>query len=89
MPKAPARAAPASRTFEAFTPKAKRSGSRAAAPAKPAGTRSGRTTIAVLAGLAIGLVAALIFGLAKPSSDWAFDRPEAKLPSLQSKHTLH
>ena len=73
----------------AITPKPKRSGSRPAPPAKRASTRSGRLTIAILAGLAIGLVAALVFGLAKPSSDWAFDRPEAKLPSLQSKHTLH
>jgi len=89
MPKTPAKAAPTSRTYEAFAPRAKRSGSRPAPPPKRASTRSGRTTIAILAGLAIGLVAALVFGLAKPSGNWAFDRPEAKLPSLQSKHTLY
>jgi hypothetical protein len=31
----------------------------------------------------------MIYGFAKPSGPWAFDRPEAKLPSLQSKHTLY
>ena len=56
---------------------------------KQAGTHGGRLTIAVLAGLAMGLVALLIYGMAGPKTPWAFDRPEARLPSLQSKHTLY
>jgi hypothetical protein len=62
---------------------------KSARPTQRAGTTGGRLTIAVLAGLAIGLVALLIYGMAGPKTPWAFDRPEAKLPSLQSKHTLY
>ena len=36
----------------------------------------------------MGLVAMLIYSVAGPKGRWAFDRPEAQLPSLQSKHTL-
>ena len=57
--------------------------------AKRSGTHGGQLTIAILAGLALGLVTLLIYGFAKPSGPWAFDRPEAKLPSLQAKHTLY
>jgi len=58
-------------------------------PVKRAGTAGGRLTIAVLAGLAIGLVALVIYGMTGSQTPWAFDRPEAPLPSLQSKHTLY
>ncbi|MGH7126758.1 MAG: hypothetical protein ACREFI_20435 [Stellaceae bacterium] len=51
-------------------------------------TSGGRLAIAILGGLAIGLVAMAIYGLRDTGSDWAFSRPEAQLPSLQSKHTL-
>jgi hypothetical protein len=62
---------------------------KSAVPAKRSGTKGGRITIAVLAGLALGLVTLMIYGFAKPSGPWPFDRPEAKLPSLQAKHTLY
>jgi len=55
---------------------------------KQGGTASGRIAIAVLGGLAIGLVAMAIYGMKDSGSDWAFNRPDAQLPSLQSKHTL-
>jgi len=61
---------------------------RAAAPSKSSGTTSGRLTIAILGGLAAGLVAMLIYSMADSKSDYAFNRPEAQLPSLQAKHTL-
>lgn len=51
-------------------------------------TASGRLAIAILGGLAVGLVAVAIYGVNDSKSDWAFNRPEAQLPSLQSKHTL-
>ena len=59
-----------------------------AIPAKRSGTHGGQLTIAILAGLAIGLVMLLIYSFARPTP-WAFDRPEAQLPSLQQKHTLY
>lgn len=52
------------------------------------GTTSGGLAIAILGGLAIGLVAMAIYGMSDSGSDWAFNRPNARLPSLQSKHTL-
>jgi hypothetical protein len=52
------------------------------------GTASGRLAIAILGGLALGLVAMAIYGVTDSGSNWAFNRPEAHLPSLQSKHTL-
>jgi len=55
---------------------------------KKSGTPSGRLAIAVLGGLAIGLVAMAIYGMNDSGSDWAFNRPAAQLPSLQTKHTL-
>lgn len=59
------------------------------APARrKSGTPSGRLAIAILGGLAIGLVAMTIYGMKDSGSDWAFNRPEAQLPSLQTKHTL-
>jgi hypothetical protein len=51
-------------------------------------TSSGRLAIAILGGLAIGLIAMTIYGMRDSGSDWAFNRPDAKLPSLQYKHTL-
>ena len=62
---------------------------KSAIPAKRSGTHGGKITIAVLAGLALGVVTLMIYGFAKPSGPWPFDRPEAKLPSLQAKHTLY
>jgi hypothetical protein len=43
---------------------------------------------AVLGGIVLGLVAAFAYGLYMPKAPWAFDRPEAQLPSLQPRHTL-
>jgi H+/Cl- antiporter ClcA len=51
-------------------------------------TPSGRLAIAILGGLAIGLAAMAIYGMRDSGSDWAFNRPEAQLPLLQTKHTL-
>jgi hypothetical protein len=79
MPKTPA---------QALTPKAKRSISRGVPTVKRGGTTGGRLAIAILGGLAVGLVAMVIYGMADWKSDWAFNRPAAQLPSLQSKHTL-
>jgi uncharacterized protein HemX len=64
--------------------------SAAAAKRKAAtgGTTTGRVAIAILGGLALGLVAMAIYGISDSGSDWAFNRPDAKLPSLQAKHTL-
>ncbi len=53
------------------------------------GTHAGRLTIAVLAGLALGLVALIIYGMSGSRTPWVFDRPEAQLPSPQQKHTLY
>jgi len=68
--------------------------SKAATPARGAkrttsgGTASGRLAIAILGGLAMGLAAMAVYGIRDSGSDWAFNRPEAQLPSLQTKHTL-
>jgi hypothetical protein len=43
----------------------------------------------VLAGLALGLVALIIYGMSGSRTPWVFDRPEAQLPSPQQKHTLY
>lgn len=43
---------------------------------------------AVLGGIVLGLVIAFVYGLYMPKAPWAFDSPEAQLPSLQSRHTL-
>jgi hypothetical protein len=58
------------------------------AAGKRSSTPGGRLTIAILGGLAMGLAAMLVYSMAGPRGQWAFDRPEAQLPSLQSKHTL-
>jgi hypothetical protein len=60
-----------------------------ASSAKRRGTQGGQLTIAILGGLAIGLVVLLIYHFSGPTKPWAFDRPEAQLPSLQAKHTLY
>ena len=80
------------RAAKTSTSAAKPARPRAAKPATPrkrAGTSSGRLAIAILSGLAIGLVALLFYGMSQPRTPWAFDRPEAQLPSLQAKHTLY
>ena len=61
---------------------------RKGAPGKRKSTTGGLFTIAILGGLAIGLVAMVVYSIIGPKSEWAFDRPEAQLLSLQSKHTL-
>jgi len=43
----------------------------------------------VQVGIALGLVSALVFGASGPPKPWVFDRPEARLPSLQARHTLY
>jgi hypothetical protein len=43
---------------------------------------------AALFGIVFGLLGAFAYGLWMPKSPWAFDRPDAQLPSLQSRHTL-
>jgi len=60
-----------------------------AIPAKRSGTHEGRLTIAILAGLAIGLVTLVIYNFSGPTTPWVFDSPKAQLPSLQAKHTLY
>jgi hypothetical protein len=57
-------------------------------PPKRGSTAGGRFAIAILGGLAVGVVAMTIYGLKDSGGDWAFNRPEAQLPSLQTKHTL-
>ena len=59
-----------------------------AAAGKRKSTPGGLFTIAILGGLAVGLVAMVMYSIVGPKSPWAFDRPEAQLPSLQSRHTL-
>lgn len=59
-----------------------------AAGGKRKSTSGGLLTIAILGGLVIGLVAMVMYSILGPKGDWAFDRPEAQLPSLQTKHTL-
>jgi hypothetical protein len=61
---------------------------RAPTPRRSRSTPSGQLAITILGGLALGLVAMAIYGMRDSGSDWAFSRPEAQLPSLQSKHTL-
>ena len=58
------------------------------APPKRASTPGGRLAIAVLGGLALGVVAMAVYGIKDSGGDWAFNRPAAQLPSLQTKHTL-
>jgi hypothetical protein len=60
-----------------------------AIPAKRSGTHGGQLTIAILAGLALGLVTLLIYNFSAPMKPWVFDSPKAQLPSLQAKHTLY
>lgn len=55
---------------------------------KRKGTPGGLLTIAILGGLAVGLAGMVVYSVVGPRSEWAFDRPEAQLPSLQSRHTL-
>jgi hypothetical protein len=43
---------------------------------------------AVLGGIVLGLLIAFVYGLYLPKVPWAFDRPEAQLPSLQVRHTM-
>ena len=88
MPKTAARAARV-HTAAPLAPRPKRSGARAAAQAKRASTKGSRLTITILAGLAVGLVAMLVWGTLSPKNPWVFDSPAAKLPSLQTKHTLY
>ena len=61
---------------------------RIATPSQRKSTPGGLLAIAILGGLAIGVVAMVMYSVLGPKSPWAFDRPEAQLPSLQSKHTL-
>ncbi len=96
--------APGSGSGKAATPQPKPAGAspRSPAPAKASGaakkpvripvqsgTHAGRLTVAVLAGLALGLVALIIYGMSGSRTPWVFDRPEAQLPSPQQKHTLY
>ncbi|HKX10351.1 MAG TPA: hypothetical protein VJN67_19285 [Stellaceae bacterium] len=83
-----AKAQPGASRIAAGKAKAGGPARKAIAPGKRKSTPGGLLTIAILGGLAIGLVAMVIYGIVGPKSEWAFDRPEAQLPSLQSKHTL-
>jgi hypothetical protein len=99
--KGPARPASARATAKAPATTAKRNGepgkpkttAKPASRPKPAakrwGTHGGRLSIAILSGLAIGLVTLLIYNFSGPTKPWVFDSPKAQLPSLQSKHTLY
>jgi hypothetical protein len=101
--KAPARRASTPTTAKAPVTTAKRNGEPAkpvtsakpaarpkfAIPAKRSGTHEGQLTIAILAGVALGLVTLTIYGFAKAPGPWVFDSPKAQLPSLQAKHTLY
>ena len=42
----------------------------------------------VLGGIVLSLLIAFVYGLYLPKTPWAFDRPEAQLPSLQVRHTM-
>ena len=67
-----------------------RPGARPAAPARGrrAPFRRDFVLTALLGGVVIGLAVAFTYGIYKPKTPWAFDRPEAQLPSLQPRHTL-
>jgi hypothetical protein len=84
---------PTTRTFEAFTQKAKRTQTRSSVPKQVQrirnSTRHNRLLIAVLGVIGVGFVAALVFSASAPQKPWVFDRPEAQRPSLQTKHTLY
>jgi hypothetical protein len=84
---------PATRTFEAFTQKEKRNRTGSSVPKRVQPVhndrRHNRWLITVLGGIALGLVAALIFAASAPQKPWVFDRPEAQRPSLQARHTLY
>ena len=51
--------------------------------------RGDRVVMAVLVGITLGLGFAFVLGIYTPKSQWAFDDPRAKLPSLQARHTLY
>jgi len=90
--KAPATAAPVRRDAGHAPPQAAhKPPTRADTATKPRQQGRFRRDIvlsAVLGGLVVGLVIAFVYGLYMPKAPWAFDRPEAQLPSLQARHTL-
>jgi hypothetical protein len=61
---------------------------RAAIPTRRQRFRRDFLLTAMLGGIVAGLVVAFVYGIYMPKSPWAFDRPEAQLPSLQPRHTL-
>lgn len=60
------------------------------APKSPEDVHADRLVVAVLAGIVLGLVGACTYGAFFTHNDeWAFDRPEAKLPPPQSHHSSY
>jgi hypothetical protein len=85
---------PKTKTFEAFlqTQKMGRTPTKPSAPKQVVWRfipRNDRLMMAVLGGIALGLIVAFSLGASAPKGPWAFDRPEAKLPSHQARHTLY
>ncbi|HTZ78633.1 MAG TPA: hypothetical protein VMC10_12020 [Stellaceae bacterium] len=74
---------PATRTFPAFVERGIRNSSgRVRRRSKE--MRGDYLAIAILVGLVLGLAGACIYGIYyTPADPWAFDRPEAQLPSPQ------
>lgn len=44
---------------------------------------------ATLVGIVLALAVAFIYGVYKPKTPWAFDRPEAQMHQPQQRHTLY
>jgi len=75
---------PETHTFPAFVERGTGSGVRKRVPKSPEDVRTDHLVIAVLVGIVLGLVGACIYGaFYMPKDEWAFDRPEAKLPPPQ------
>jgi hypothetical protein len=85
---------PTTRTFEAFTHYSeKRPRARSSVQRRINSTRMDLRhhglKIAVLGAITLAVIAVLVLSSSGPKEPWVFDRPEAQLPSLQTKHTLY
>jgi hypothetical protein len=80
---------PETHTFPAFVERGTGGGGvRKPVPKSPEDVHADRLVIAVLAGIVLGLIGACTYGAFFTHTDqWAFDRPEAKLPPPQSHHS--
>ncbi len=79
---------PETHTFPAFVERGTGSGRRKPVVKSPEQVRADHLVIAVLVGIVLGLMGACVYGAFFMKKDeWAFDRPEAKLPPPQPHYS--